>query len=58
MLKRSVLLAVIAAAVVSFVGPAGAITGNYQDDFVHDNVGLLVFYTPNAPAGTNASVPP
>ena len=53
MLKRSVLLAVLAAAVVSFVGPAGAITGNYQDDFVHDNVGLLVFYAPNTPAGHN-----
>jgi hypothetical protein len=53
MLKRSVLLAVLAAAVVSFVGPAGAITGNYTDDFTHDNVGLLVFYAPNTPAGQN-----
>jgi len=25
--------------------PAGAITGNYEKDFVHDYVGLLVFYT-------------
>jgi len=51
MFKRSVLLTALAAAVVSFVGPAGAITGNYQDDFVHDNVGLLVFYAPGTPAG-------
>jgi hypothetical protein len=51
MLKRFMLLAAIAAALVAFVGSAGAITGNYADDFVHDNVGLLVFYTPNTPAG-------
>jgi hypothetical protein len=51
MLKRLALLAALAVALVSFVGSAGAITGNYQDDFVHDNVGLLVFYTPNTPAG-------
>jgi hypothetical protein len=51
MLKRLALLAALAVAVVTFVGPAGAITGNYTDDFVHDNVGLLVFYTPNTPAG-------
>ena len=51
MLKRLALLAALAVTVVTFVGPAGAITGNSQDDFVHDNVGLLVFYTPNTPAG-------
>jgi trypsin len=51
MLKRLALLAALAVTVVTFVGPAGAITGNYTDDFVHDNVGLLVFYTPNTPAG-------
>ena len=51
MLKRLALLAALAVALVAFVGPAGAITGNYTDDFVHDNVGLLVFYTPNTPAG-------
>ena len=45
MLKRIALLAVAAAALVSFVGPAGAITGNWTDDTVHDYVGLLVFYT-------------
>jgi hypothetical protein len=45
MLKRLALLAAASVALVAFVGSAGAITGNYQDDFVHDNVGLLVFYT-------------
>jgi Trypsin len=45
MLKRFMLLAGLAAALVTFAGSAGAITGNYQKDFVHDNVGLLVFYT-------------
>ena len=49
--KRIVLLAVLAAWLLSFTGSAGAITGNYVDDFTHDNVGLLVFYTPNTPAG-------
>src|SRR5829696_6182314 len=43
-------LALLAAAVVGILAigtanPAGAITGNYQKDFVHDYVGLLVFYT-------------
>ena len=51
MSKRTVLLAVLAAWLLSFAGSAGAITGNYSKDFVHDNVGLLVFYTPNTPAG-------
>ena len=51
MLKRLALLAAMAAALVSFTGSAGAITGNFTDDFVHDNVGLLVFYTPNTPPG-------
>jgi hypothetical protein len=51
MLKRLALFAALAVALVSFAGSAGAITGNSQDDFVHDNVGLLVFYTPNTPAG-------
>ena len=45
MSKRIVLLAVLAAWLLSFAGSAGAITGNYVDDFTHDNVGLLVFYT-------------
>jgi hypothetical protein len=51
MSKRIVLLAVLAAWLLSFAGSAGAITGNYVDDLKHDNVGLLVFYTPNTPAG-------
>jgi V8-like Glu-specific endopeptidase len=45
MLKRSILIAAIAATLVTFAGSAGAITGNYQKDFTHDAVGLLVFYT-------------
>lgn len=45
MLKRFTLLAVVAAALVSFAGSAGAITGNFEKDFTHDAVGLLVFYT-------------
>ena len=36
---------------MTFAGSAGAITGNYTKDFTHDAVGLLVFYTPNTPAG-------
>jgi hypothetical protein len=45
MLKRFILLAALAAGLVTFAGSAGAITGNYQKDFTHDAVGLLVFYT-------------
>ena len=53
-MKRYVLLlAVVGAAVALLAGSAGAITGNYTDDFVHDNVGLLVFYTPDTPAGAD-----
>ena len=52
MLKRFVLLALLATGLVTFTSSAGAITGNYTDDFVHDNVGLLVFYTtPDAVTG-------
>jgi V8-like Glu-specific endopeptidase len=50
MLKRFILLAALAAALVTFAGSAGAITGNYQKDFTHDAVGLLVFYTTPDPA--------
>jgi hypothetical protein len=39
------LAAAVALVTMSVSAPAGAITGNYQDDFVHDYVGLLVFYT-------------
>ncbi len=42
---RIALLVSLAAAVAVVVGPAGAITGNFQKDFVHDYVGLVVFYT-------------
>ena len=45
MLKRFALLAALAAALVTFAGSAGAITGNYSKDFKNDFVGLLVFYT-------------
>jgi hypothetical protein len=51
MTRYLVLLAALGAALAGLVGSAGAITGNYTDDFVHDNVGLIVFYTPNTPAG-------
>ena len=50
MLKRSIALAALAGALVTFAGSAGAITGNYQKDFTHDAVGLLVFYTTPDPA--------
>jgi hypothetical protein len=41
------LLAIVAAMMTTLglSGPAAAITGNYEPDFVHDYVGLLVFYT-------------
>jgi hypothetical protein len=42
--RMATLLAAIAATAV-LVSPVGAITGNQQEDFVHDYVGLLVFYT-------------
>jgi len=45
------LLATLGVALTAFAGSAGAITGNYTDDVIHDNVGLLVFYTPDTPAG-------
>src|SRR5918994_3924503 len=51
MSKRFVLLVVPGPWLLSFAGSAGAITGNWSKDFVHDNVGLIVFYTPNPPAG-------
>ena len=44
-MKRLLILAAACAAVVATLVPsASAITGNYQKDFVHDYVGLLVFY--------------
>jgi Trypsin len=47
--RRFALLIALAVAVTVFVGPAGAITGNYQKDFTHDYVGLVVFYTDTDP---------
>ena len=46
---RITLLAVLATFVAVFVGRADAITGNFEDDFVHDYVGLIVFYTDDDP---------
>jgi hypothetical protein len=52
MLKRIALLVAGAASLVSFAGSAGAITGNYEKDFTHNAVGLMVFYTtPDAVTG-------
>lgn len=45
-------LALQLAALVAFAAiatPVGAVTGNAQEDFVHDYVGLLVFYTDDEP---------
>ena len=44
MLKRFMLLTALAVGLVTFAGSAGAITGNYEKDFEHDFVGLLVVY--------------
>jgi secreted trypsin-like serine protease len=49
MRKSLAALAVLAAAVAVLAGSAGAITGNYVDDFEHQYVGLLVFYTDTEP---------
>jgi V8-like Glu-specific endopeptidase len=46
---RLTVLAALAAVLAIVVGPAGAITGNFQKDFVHDYVGLVVFYTDDDP---------
>ena len=43
--RLAMLVALVAALTVTMAGNATAITGNYQDDFEHDFVGLLVFYT-------------
>jgi hypothetical protein len=42
--KTFVLLATLLGAFVVGAAPAGAITGNYQKDFVHTYVGLVAFY--------------
>lgn len=44
MRKLSTLAAGLAAGLALMVTPAGAITGNFQKDFVHQYVGLIVFY--------------
>ena len=44
MKKLLILAAACAAVLASLVPSASAITGNYEKDFVHDYVGLLVFY--------------
>ena len=51
MKKLLILAAACAAALASLVPSATAITGNYQKDFVHDYVGLLVFYDFDDPDG-------
>jgi Trypsin len=48
--KKLLSLAAACAAVLSLLVPsATAITGNYQKDFVHDYVGLVVFYSDEDP---------
>ena len=46
-LNYAKILALLAASTVSvtvMVAPAGAITGNFQKDFVHEYVGLVAYY--------------
>ena len=47
MQKLLLLLAVATSAVAVTVGPAGAVTGNFQPDNVHNYVGLVAFYDAN-----------
>ena len=55
-MKKLLTLAAACAAVLALVVPsATAITGNYQKDFVHDYVGLLVFYTSRTPPATSSA---
>jgi Trypsin len=42
--RISALLALVFAVLAIAATPAGAITGNYNDDFVHPYVGLIAFY--------------
>jgi len=44
MRKLLSLLAVVASVVAVSVSPAGAVTGNFEEDYVHDYVGLIAFY--------------
>jgi hypothetical protein len=47
--RRTLVMLGVATALISsalrMAAPASAITGNYEKDFVHDFVGLVVFYT-------------
>jgi secreted trypsin-like serine protease len=45
--KLLLLLAVAASSVAVTVSPAGAVTGNFQPDNVHNYVGLIAFYDAN-----------
>ena len=58
MKKLLILPAACAAVLASLVPSATAVTGNYQDDFVHDYVGLLVFYHIEAPDGERRHLQP
>jgi hypothetical protein len=51
---RTRLAAIVAAlvAAAAIATPVGAVTGNAEKDFVHDYVGLLVFYTDPDPEST------
>ena len=49
MRKRFMLGLAVLALTAVFASPAAAITGNSEEDFVHDYVGLLVFYTDDEP---------
>ncbi|HZB42910.1 MAG TPA: trypsin-like serine protease, partial [Ilumatobacter sp.] len=49
-MKKLLTVAAACAAVLSLLVPsATAITGNFQKDFVHDYVGLVVFYSDEDP---------
>ena len=54
MRRMLALLALAVAAVASTAAPAGAITGNYVEDFEHPFVGLVVSTTPTASSCTAA----
>jgi hypothetical protein len=49
MRKRLLPVLGLLVATMAFASPAAAITGNAEEDFVHDYVGLLVFYTDDEP---------
>ena len=44
MRKLLTLLALLASVAATWVSPAGAVTGNFTEDNVHDYVGLIAFY--------------